>query len=78
MRTTVSLADDVVAAVERLRRERGVGLSDAVNELARRGLRELVDTDETGFVQPTSRMGARMDVANIGDVLETIDGPASL
>ncbi len=38
MRTTVTLADDVVAAVERVRRERGVGVSDAVNDLVRAGL----------------------------------------
>ena len=32
MRTTVALDDDVVAAVERVRRERGLGLSEALNE----------------------------------------------
>jgi hypothetical protein len=38
MRTTVSLDDDVGAAVQRLRVERNIGLSEAVNELARAGL----------------------------------------
>lgn len=76
MRATISLADDVAAAVDRLRRERGVGLSDAVNELVRRGLRG-TGGDTEPFVQPTSRMGPRIDFANIGDVLEAIDGPAS-
>lgn len=38
MRTTVSLADDVAAAVQRLRKERSIGLSEAVNELIRAGL----------------------------------------
>ena len=38
MRTTLTLADDVAAAVERLRRERSIGMSEAVNELVRAGL----------------------------------------
>ena len=38
MRTTLSLDDDVAAAVQRLREERHVGLSEAVNELIRAGL----------------------------------------
>ena len=38
MRTTLTLADDVLAAVEKIRRERGIGLSEAVNELIRVGL----------------------------------------
>jgi len=35
MRTTVALNDDVAAEVERLRGERSIGVSAAVNELAR-------------------------------------------
>ena len=38
MRTTVTLDDDVAAAVDLVRRERGVGLSEALNELVRRGM----------------------------------------
>jgi hypothetical protein len=38
MRTTLTLADDVAAAVEALRRERSSGISEAVNELCRAGL----------------------------------------
>jgi hypothetical protein len=38
MRTTVLLDDDVAAAVQRMRAERNIGLSEAVNELARAGL----------------------------------------
>jgi hypothetical protein len=37
MRTTIDLADDVAAAVEKACRERGIGVSEAVNELARAG-----------------------------------------
>jgi len=38
MRRTVRLDDDVAAAVERLRGDRSIGLSQAVNELVRAGL----------------------------------------
>jgi hypothetical protein len=35
LRTTVTLADDVADAVEPLRPERSIGVSEAVNELVR-------------------------------------------
>ena len=37
MRTTVNLDDDVAAEAERLKRAEGIGLSEAVNRLARAG-----------------------------------------
>lgn len=76
MRTTVTLSNDVAAAVQRLRRTHGVGVSEAINQLARRGLRE-PQTGERRFVQQTSPMGARMDLDDVADVLESIDGPAA-
>lgn len=75
MRTTISLAEDVAAAVDRLRRDRGIGLSEAVNELARRGLAER--RPAVPFEQQTSPMTARIDVDDIGDALEALEGPAS-
>jgi hypothetical protein len=74
MRTTVSLDDDVAAAVQRLRAERNIGLSEAVNELARAGL--AVPSQRPRFVQRTFPMGARIDVANVGDALEHLEGPS--
>ena len=41
MRTTLTLDDDVAAALERLRRSRGVSLKDVVNDALRRGLSDL-------------------------------------
>ncbi|MBA2263154.1 MAG: ribbon-helix-helix protein, CopG family, partial [Chloroflexi bacterium] len=38
MRTTVTLDKDVAAAVRRLRLSEGMGLSEALNRLARAGL----------------------------------------
>jgi hypothetical protein len=41
MRTTLTLDDDVAAALERLRRARDASLKDVVNDALRRGLNEL-------------------------------------
>lgn len=75
MRTTVDLADDVAAAVEKARRERGLGLSEAVNDLVRAGL---VPREPRAPIDPPSyEMGpARIDYSNIGEVLELLDAEA--
>ncbi|HEU0190602.1 MAG TPA: CopG family transcriptional regulator [Mycobacterium sp.] len=76
MRTTVNLADDVVHAVERLRRERALGLSDAINELIRSGLAK--PDVRAAFRQQTHDMGkATIDYANVWETIESADGPAS-
>ncbi|CKV96145.1 hypothetical protein N069_02199 [Mycobacterium tuberculosis variant africanum MAL010118] len=59
MRTTVSLADDVAAAVQRLRKERSIGLSEAVNELIRAGLTKRQVANR--FQQQTYDMGEGID-----------------
>jgi len=74
MRTTVNLDEDVAAAVQRLRRERGLGLSDAVNQLARAGL--TARSDRAPFSQRTVRLGLKVDVTNVAEALEQLDGPA--
>jgi hypothetical protein len=71
MRTTVNLDDDVASGVAKLRRERGLGLSEAVNELARAGL-AATRTDYV-YHHPTRDMGARIDLTNVADVLELLD-----
>lgn len=76
MRTTVTFHEDVAQAVERLRRERGVGVSEAVNDLVRRGLAADAHRSREPFRQRTSPMRARMDISDIGEVLDTVDGPA--
>ncbi len=75
MRTTVTLADDVTAAVERLRRERGVGLSEAVNDLVRAGLAGA--EARAPFHQVTHDLGEGIDVANVAEAIETLDGAAA-
>jgi hypothetical protein len=73
MRTTLSLDDDVAAAVQQLREDRHIGLSDAVNELIRAGL--AAPARRMTFRQRTADLGLRMDVSSVADALERLDGP---
>ena len=74
MRTTITLAKDVAAAVERLRREHGIGVSEAVNRMARAGLAER--PRRSPFRQRTARMGPfEIDVSNVAEALEVVEGP---
>lgn len=73
MRTTIDLDEDVAAEVRRLRRERGIGVSEAVNNLARAGL--MAKVDRAPFRQRTARLDLRLDVRNVAETLETLDGP---
>lgn len=75
MRTTVEFDDDTAKAVEDLRRKEGLGVSEAVNELIRRG--QVRRTEPEPFRQRTHRLGVRIDVSNVADALESLDGPAA-
>ena len=72
MRTTVEFDDDTAKEVQRLRRDKGLGVSEAVNELIRRGL--LPREPGTPFRQRTHHLGLQIDVANVAEALETIEG----
>lgn len=76
MRTTLTLADDVAAAVERLRRERSLGMSEAVNELVRAGLTS-ERAEREPFRQKTYDLGVGIDASNVGEAIETLDGPTA-
>jgi Arc/MetJ family transcription regulator len=73
VRTTLSLDDDVAAAVQRLREERHIGLSDAVNELIRAGL--AAPARRTTFRQRTANLGLMIDISSVADALERLEGP---
>lgn len=75
VRTTVTLDDDVAVEVERLRRESGMGLSEALNSLARVGVTARRRRTRGRFVQSTAKLGLRTDVSNIGEVLDLLDQP---
>jgi len=73
MRTTITLERDTAAAIEAIRRQRGIGLSDAVNELIRKGL--LYIPQREGFIQRTQAMGpALIDVTNVAEAIAQAEG----
>lgn len=68
------LESDVSAAVEQLRQERSIGLSEAVNELIRAGLVGLLRGPERArFRQRTAPLGLRIDVSDVAGALELIE-----
>jgi metal-responsive CopG/Arc/MetJ family transcriptional regulator len=75
MRTTVTLDDDVAAALEQLRQERGLGLSEALNELARSGLRRR--PEQRSFHQESAPIGLTIDVTDVADAIELLEGPGA-
>lgn len=75
MRTTVNLDPDVAAAIHEARRQRGEGISEALNSLARKGLAASAEAPSARrFVQKTEPLGTRMNIDNTADVLDLIDG----
>ena len=75
MRTTVTLDDDVAAAVEQLRQANSLGLSAVVNDLIRQGL--AVRPGHPPFRQTATRLGLRIDVSNVADAIDLLEGPAA-
>lgn len=73
MRTTVEFDADTAKAVEQLRTEQGRGVSAAVNELIRRGM--AAPTDRAPFVPRTRSLGLTIDVSNVADALDLLEGP---
>jgi NOL1/NOP2/fmu family ribosome biogenesis protein len=73
MRTTITLDRDIAAAVEQLRREEGIGPSEALNRLARAGLS--VPTKRQRFRQRTVDAGLLIDVSNVAEAIEIAEGP---
>ncbi|MBO0863680.1 MAG: CopG family transcriptional regulator [Mycobacterium sp.] len=73
MRTTVVIDSDVAAEIERLRHA-GMGLSEALNLLARRGMtKDNPEAKAVKYQHRTSKVGLKVDVTNIADVLDLID-----
>ena len=73
VRTTIDLDPDVLAAVEALQHERRLGRSEAVNELVRAGA--AVRSAHEPFVQRTASLGLKIDVSNVAEALEALEGP---
>jgi hypothetical protein len=71
MRTTFTLDPDVAAEVERLRREEGIGPSEAVNRLIRQGMARPGPAKE--YRHRSESVGLKVDVTDIGEVLDLLD-----
>ena len=75
MRTTIKLDPDVSAAVDQLRKRTNQGVSETVNRLIRRGLS--APAGRWRFVQRTQPLGLRVDVRNVAEAIELLEGPTS-
>jgi hypothetical protein len=71
MRTTVILEPDVEKAVLKLRKDRNIGVSEAINELIRVGMLSI--QEKTKFIQTTRPVGIKIDITSVPDALEIIE-----
>jgi hypothetical protein len=80
MRTTLTIDDDVAAELQRLRRARDVGLKEVVNDVLRRGLRDVTAAPKRRKpfrTRPFDPGRVLIDnVDNIAEVLALIEGEA--
>jgi hypothetical protein len=58
-----------------LRRERSAGLSEVINDLIRAGL--IARRPPTEFKQRSEPIGIRIDVVNVAEALELLEGPTA-
>lgn len=72
MRTTIEFDDDTSKAIDRLRLDTGMGASEAVNHLIRRGL--LAPQADGEYRPIRRRLGLHNDVSNIADAIESLEG----
>jgi hypothetical protein len=73
MRTTLTLDDDVAIALERLRKSRDMGLKEVVNDVLRRGLKDIGAPPKRRerFRTATVSLG-RLRVSNLDNVAESL------
>jgi plasmid stability protein len=79
MRTTLTLDDDVAAKLRAEARRTGQSFRDVVNDAIRRGLVSRRAKPVGPFVvsaRDLGRLRPGLDLDNIADVLERIEGPA--
>ncbi len=80
MRTTLTLEDDVAAAIERRRRELDHTLKQEVNDLLRAGLARLESGQRPAQaplfrVEPFETGGLLADITDVSAALEAAEGP---
>lgn len=80
MRTTLTIDDDVAVQLERLRRDRDTGLKQLINEVLRRGLRDISARSkkrEPFRTEPIDGVTPLLDnVDNVAEVLAYAEGEA--
>ncbi|HWE55151.1 MAG TPA: hypothetical protein VG435_06535 [Acidimicrobiales bacterium] len=69
----MTLDDDVAAAVDRLLHDRSIGVSQAIDELVRARLGSM--PARTKFRQRGLRLGLGIDVRNVAETLDLLEGP---
>ncbi len=78
MRTTLTLDDDVAAALEHIQKTNNLSLKVAVNKALRAGLKELASTERKGepFQMKSFDVGRCLigNLDNIGEVLAIAEG----
>jgi hypothetical protein len=77
MRTTLTLDGDVAVQIERLRRERDTSLKAVVNDVLRRGLRQVDEPPKKRkpFRTQASRLGPPLiDIDNVWEAIALAEG----
>ena len=70
----MTLDDDVARVVEQVRRERGVGISAALNEVVRRAAAQR-QPERAGFVQSVGSLGEQLiPIDDVAGALELAEG----
>ena len=73
MRTTLTIDDDVAAALERLRKSRDASLKDLINEALRRGLKDMSSrTKRRERLQTRAVALGQLRIAGLDDIGEAL------
>ncbi len=73
MRTTLTLEPDVAAQIERLRKERELGLKDIINEALRRGLMDMTKKPKQREPFRTSVHDGGLLIMDVKEALAMLD-----
>jgi len=80
MRTTLTIDDDVAVQLKRLRRERDVNFKELVNEVLRRGLRDMSAASQKRkalFTRAFDMGKPLINIDNVAEALAHLEGEGS-
>ncbi|MHB8264142.1 MAG: ribbon-helix-helix domain-containing protein [Acidimicrobiales bacterium] len=75
MRTTVTFDSDNAAIIDKIRHDKGIGVSEAVNDLVRQA--SAAAMPRRPFKQQTAPLGALIDIRNTAEVLDFLEQNAA-